>query len=417
MVPLRILGLLLAATALPGRAYDFPVPQDKGPGTAPVAATDPDQISAARAVTLETVASGLQFPWGLAWLPDGTMLVTEQPGRLRLVRDGALLADPVAGVPDVLYERQGGLLDVAVHPRFAETGWVYLSYAHGTEAANRTRVARGRLVDGALQDVIVIFEVAKAKPNGQHFGSRLAFLPDETLLISVGDGGNRPVTLDGQDIRLQAQHPDSHLGAVSRVTDDGSVPPDNPFLDRPDAQPQLFSMGHRNIQGLVHDPVLDRIFATEHGPQGGDELNWVRGGENYGWPIVTHGANYGRAQEPITPYTSQAGYADPLIAWTPSIGASGLALFRVTAYPDWDGDLLAGGLRVAGRHPGALFHIDLDDGGAVIGQARIDVGDVRVRDVRVGPDGAIYLLVADPAGARDREDRSGRIVRIVPPAG
>ncbi len=388
------------------------------PGAAPIAAVDPAAIVRSDRIRLEPFVTGLEGPWSLVWLPDGRALVTELPGRLRLIsRNGRLDPRPVAGLPPVFAARQGGLLDVAIDPDFASNQMIYLSYAHGVEEANRTRVARARLVGRRLTDLKVIFEVTQTKSRGQHYGSRLAFLPDKTLLISIGDGGNPPASYEGRLIREQAQNLDTYFGKIVRINRDGSPPLDNPLLGRPEAAPEIWTYGHRNVQGLFVDGPSGRIYSSEHGPQGGDEVNLMVPGGNYGWPLVTHGVNYGERKEPVSPHTTLAGMVDPMVAWTPSIGASGLILYRGERYPEWNGDLLAGGLRVSGRpNPGGLFRIDLDAAGKVVGQTQYAIPPLRVRDIRLGPDGYLYMLTTDPEKYRLAGDLNGAIWRIMPNA-
>ncbi|WP_159789125.1 PQQ-dependent sugar dehydrogenase [Sodalinema gerasimenkoae] len=323
-----------------------------------------------------TIIEDLEHPWGLAWLPDGTMLITERPGRLRLVRDGVLDPNPVSGVPDVLAINQGGLLDIAVHPRFEENALIYFTYSDGTPDANQVQVARGELQDNRLENVEVIFTATPPKPEGQHFGSRMAWLPDETLLVSIGDGGNAPLELDGELIRLQAQNRESHLGTIVRLNDDGSIPDDNPWVNDGESDPAIWSYGHRNIQGLALDSQTGEVWSTEHGARGGDELNRIKGGENYGWPLVTHSEEYTGGQ--ISDRRTHPDKVDPHIVWTPAIAPSGLAVYH--------GDLFAGGLVSQ-----AVHHIQLDDSGEVVDQRAIEIGQ-RVRDVREGPDGHLYVL-------------------------
>ncbi|MEB3321925.1 MAG: PQQ-dependent sugar dehydrogenase, partial [Synechococcaceae cyanobacterium] len=354
----------------------------------------------------ETVVEGLEHPWGMAWLPGGDLLITERPGRLRIVRGGRLDPTPIPGVAEVsgvtadqiFASRQGGLLDVALHPRFAETGWVYLTYAHGTAEANGTRVARARFEGAALRDWQVIFTARPAKPGGQHFGSRLLWLPDGTLLVSIGDGGNPPLRLDGDLIRRQAQNPASHLGKVIRLRDDGRPPDDNPLLGVAGADPAVWTLGHRNIQGLAHDPVHGRVWASEHGSRGGDELNLLRPGANHGWPRVSHSAEYATGR-PVAPRTSAPGFTDPRRVWMNTIAPSGLAVYTAGRFPAWRGDLFAGGL-VARE----VRRLQLDGQGRVIGESVIPIG-ARVRDVRQGPDGHLYVLTDEP---------DGRLLRLVP---
>ena len=344
-----------------------------------------------------TVLEGLEHPWGMAWLPDGTMLITERPGRVRRVRDGLLDPAPLAGVAPVLAERQGGLLDIALHPQFEDNAWVYFTYAHGTAEANRLRVARARLTDQGFADWTVIFETNRDKPQGQHFGSRLLWLPDGTLLVAIGDGGNPPLRLDGELIRHQAQNTQSHLGSTVRLNDDGTIPDDNPFTQEAETDPAIWSYGHRNIQALALDAATGQVWSTEHGSRGGDELNRLQPGENYGWPLVTYSEEYSGG--PISSEISRPGLVDPVLYWTPAIAPSGLAVYRGDRYPQWQGHLFAGGLVAQG-----IRRIAVDAQGRVIGQGFIPIGQ-RVRDVRQGPDGLLYILTDAP---------NGRLVRLDP---
>jgi glucose/arabinose dehydrogenase len=328
------------------------------------------------------------------------MLVTERPGRLRIVRNGVLDPNPIAGVPTVLAISQGGLMEVSVHPRFAENRWIYLTYSHGTEAANRTRLARATLDGNTLRDLQVIFEVSQTKSGGQHFGSRILWLPDGTMLLAIGDGGNPPLRLEGDLIRKQAQNLRSHLGKIVRLREDGSIPPDNPFAKEADANPAVWSFGHRNIQGLAFDPTTKRVWATEHGSQGGDELNLVAAGENFGWPVVTYSREYSGGA--ISEEQSRPGLVDPKEVWTPAIAPSGLAFYSGDRVSAWQGDLFAGGLVSQD-----IRHIDLDQAGNVVNQQVIAIGQ-RVREVRQGPDGLLYVLTDEP---------NGRLLRLEPTAG
>ncbi len=354
----------------------------------------PFEVPAEPGLRVETVADGLEHPWALAFLPDGRMLVSERPGRLRFVaRDGRLSA-PIAGLPAVAAVGQGGLLDVALAPDFARTGLVYFTHAVGTDTANRTALSRGRLVGSRLQGVTELARNPVAKTGGAHFGSRLLFLPDGTLLMSVGDGGNPNIRLNGANIRDQAQNPRAWFGKVLRLTADGRPAPGNPGRGW-DAH--VWTMGHRNIQGLARDPRTGAIFATEHGAQGGDELNRLRAGGNFGWPLVTYSREY--SGRPITAERSRPGMVDPVSVWTPSIAASGLAVYRGTAIPALDGALLAGGLMSQD-----VRVIRLGADGRPARETRIEVG-ARVRDVRVGPDGLVYLLT---------DEEEGRLLRLRP---
>ncbi|HCB13194.1 MAG TPA: hypothetical protein DEP36_06450, partial [Gammaproteobacteria bacterium] len=234
-------------------------------GPAPVSADVPE----AQGWRTEVVIEGLSHPWSIAWLPDGSALITERAGRLRLIRNGQLDPEPVAGLPPVLAHGQGGLLDIALHPDFAKNQWVYLTFATGSPEANRTALARGRFDGRALRDTEVIFRNADPKPGGQHFGSRIVWLPDKSLLMSIGDGGNPPISFNGENIRNQAQNRGTHFGKIVRLKDDGTPHPDNPFANQPGAKPEIWSLGHRNIQGMARDPASGRIWANEHAPQAG----------------------------------------------------------------------------------------------------------------------------------------------------
>ncbi len=342
-----------------------------------------------------SVLSGLNHPWGMAWLPSGEMLITERPGRLRRVQGNRLQPEPVAGVPEVLALGQGGLLDISLHPRFSEIPWVYLTYAQGTGEANRTVVARATWDGQQLTDGRELLRVSQTKSGTQHFGSRLAWLPDETLLISIGDGGNPPVELAGQWIRQQAQNPQSHLGKVLRINADGTIPKDNPLGAKGTAE--VWSLGHRNIQGLTVDTQTGQAWATEHGSRGGDEVNRLQAGGNYGWPLATHSREYFGPE--ISPHRSLAGMVDPVWVWSETAAPSGLAVYRGSKFPQWQGQLLAGGLI------SRLVHrFQVDDQGQVTEVGRMNIGE-RVRDVRVGSDGLIYVLTDAP---------NGQLLRIEP---
>ena len=341
---------------------------------------------------------GLEHPWGMAWLPNGDILVTERPGRLRRVRDGKLFSDKIAGVPEVFDSGQGGLLDVSLHPRFEENRQVYFTYAHGNTIANRTRVATAVLNANRLENWRVIFEVATNKIGGQHFGSRLLWLPDETLLVSIGDGGNPPVRLKGDWIRKQAQNRRSHLGKILRFKDDGSVPADNPFANSDDALPSIWSYGHRNIQGLAYDHLRSMVWASEHGALGGDELNLIRAGKNYGWPTVTFSREYFDGSK-ISPHTSKIGMVDPQVVWMTAIAPSGLMVYTGRHFEQWRGDVFVGGLKSQD-----IRRINLNEGGQVLAQSALRIGQ-RVRDVRQGPDGLPYVLT---------DESNGSLIRLEP---
>jgi aldose sugar dehydrogenase len=342
-----------------------------------------------------TVLSGLEHPWSMAWLPDGTILITERPGRLRIVRNGTLDPTPITGVPPVFAEGQGGLMEVSVHPNFAQNRFIYLTYSHGTEQANRTRVARAKFDGNTLSDLKVIFEVSQAKGGTQHFGSRIVWLPDNTMLVAIGDGGNPPVQLDGDLIRKQAQNLRSQLGKIVRLNDDGSIPSNNPFAKSANANPSVWSYGHRNTQGLTFDTTTGRVWQTEHGARGGDELNLVQAGKNYGWPLVTYSREYFGPE--ITSERSRPGMEDPKLVWQKTTAPSGLAIYNGDRFPTWKGNLFAGGL--VSRD---VRRITLDATGNFVSQQSIDIGQ-RVRDVRQGPDGLLYVLT---------DEQNGQLIRL-----
>jgi aldose sugar dehydrogenase len=348
---------------------------------------------------LVPVVKGLEHPWSMAWLPDRTILVTERPGRLRIVRNGALDPTPIGGVPAVFASGQGGLMEVSLHPQFAKNRLVYLTYAHGDDTANRTRLARATFDGKNLKNLQVILEVSPVKPGSQHFGSRIVWLPDNTLLLAIGDGGNPPLKIDGELPRVQAQNRRSQLGKVLRLKDDGSIPRDNPFVKAANTDPTIWSYGHRNIQGMTFDSVSKRVWATEHGSSGGDELNLVQKGKNYGWPLATHSKEYGFPNNDISPNKSVPGLEDPKAVWTPAIAPSGLTMYNGKRFPQWRKNLFAGGLIEQ-----AVRRIELDPNGKVLNQEPIPIG-ARVRDVRQGPDELLYVLTDQP---------DGQLVRIEP---
>jgi glucose/arabinose dehydrogenase len=314
---------------------------------------------------------------------------------------GQLNPTPVAGLPPVFARGQGGLLDISLHPDFAANKRVYFSYSDGSRSANRTRVARGVYEDGRIRDWEIIFETNVTKSGTQHFGSRLCWLPDNTLLISVGDGGNPPVRLKGRFIRENAQDLSNQLGSLVRINDDGSIPSDNPFKNQQGVSLDIFSYGHRNIQGLVYDAKRSTIWATEHGALGGDELNQPQAGKNYGWPVVTYSREYFDGSK-ISPQVSKPGMVDPLVVWLTAIAPSGLTIYTGDKFPDWKGDLFAGALIKQ-----SVRHIMLNAEGQITGQRELRFG-ARVRDVRQGPDGYLYVLT---------DDDDGHLIRIKPVKG
>lgn len=357
------------------------------------AALSPGPVAAEPAWRAETVAEGLVHPWSLAFLPDGRLLVTERAGRLRVIADGQLLPEPVTGVPEAFVASQAGLFEVLPAPDFEDSRLLYLSLASGERRANATRVVRGRLEGSALVAVEEVFLARPQQATPVHYGGRMLFLPDGTLLVTLGDGFN---------YREQAQALDSHFGTIVRVNADGSVPADNPFVNTPGALPEIWSYGHRNVQGIVLDPVTGRVYAHEHGPRGGDELNLIEPGRNYGWPVVTHGVDYTGAI--ITPFTEREGMEPPLIDWTPSIAPAGMTRYDGALFPEWSGQLFIAAL--AGQH---VVRVALDADGQPTAQARLfEALGERFRDVRTGPDGSLYLLTDSPRG---------RVLRIVPDGG
>ncbi|MDX1977384.1 MAG: PQQ-dependent sugar dehydrogenase [Pseudanabaenaceae cyanobacterium bins.68] len=329
----------------------------------------------------EVVLDRLEHPWGMAWLPDQSLLITERPGRLRLVRQGKLEPQPIPGLPPILALGQGGLLDIALHPQFSQNRWLYFTYAHGTPDANRTRVARAKFDGKRLQNLEVIFESPQTKSGGQHFGSRLLWLPDQTLLVSIGDGGNPPLKLGSDLIRTQAQNRRSALGKIVRLQDDGRVPPNNPWRQDVQSLPQLWSYGHRNIQGLAYDAQRKQVWSTEHGSRGGDELNLIKPGQNYGWPLVTHSEEYFGGQ--ISNLRSAPGKQDPKLVWQQAIAPSGLAVVNGVIY--------AGGL--VSRD---IRRLELDPQGKIIRQTSIPIGQ-RVRDLKFHQ-GYLYVLTDSAQG-------------------
>jgi glucose/arabinose dehydrogenase len=338
-----------------------------------------------------TVAEGLEHPWGLAFLPDGRMLVTERAGRLRIVEPSGAVSAPVPGVPPVHAQGQGGLLDVVLAPDFAESGLVYLSYAEPTEGGARTAVARGRLTDRGLEDVRVVFRQEPALPGGLHFGSRLVWAPDGHLFIGLGERNQRAL----------AQRLDNHLGKVVRIAADGSAPADNPFTGVAGALPEIWSFGHRNIQSAALHPETGVLWTVEHGAMGGDEVNIPRAGLNYGWPVITYGRDYTGAR--IGEGTHRDGMEQPVHYWDPSIAPSGMVFYTGDRYPGWRGSLFVGSLKF-----GRLARLELDGERVVREERLLDGYGQRIRDVRQGPDGYLYLLTDAPNGRLVRLDPAGR---------
>jgi aldose sugar dehydrogenase len=340
-------------------------------------------------VGAETVAKGLEHPWALAFLPDGRILVTERPGRLRIVGMDGTMSDPLGAVPEVVARNQGGLLDVAIDPKFEQNRLVYLSYAEPGEGGAGTAVARGRLGEGTLEDVKVIYrQQPKVKGDG-HFGSRLVFAPDGKLFITQGDR---------MDYREQAQNLESGLGKLIRINPDGSIPDDNPFVGKSGVRPEIYSYGHRSMQAAALHPETGQLWTVEHGARGGDELNHPEAGKNYGWPVITYGRDYSGAS--IGEGTAKEGMEQPVYYWDPVIAPSGAVWYTGDKYPGWKGSLFVGSLQ-----PGALVRLTVENDRVTREERYLgELGD-RIRDVQQGPDGLLYLVT-------DEDD--GRLLRVVP---
>ncbi len=378
--PVAAMGALALALLAPPAGAD----------TSSNAATYPTERSTVR---LQTVADGLEHPWSIAFLPDGRLLVTERPGRLRIVAEDGRLSLPVAGIPAVYAEGQGGLLDVALDPRFAVNGLIYFSFAEEGNGGAGTAVGRGRLIHdpagtARLDDVSVIFRQQPKVRGGLHFGSRLVFGRDGTLFVTLGERYQRE----------RAQRLGEHLGKLVRINTDGTVPADNPFANTPGTLPEIYSLGHRNVQGAALHPMTGRLWTIEHGARGGDEINAPEAGKNYGWPIITYGVDYSGAR--IGDGTAKEGLEQPLYYWDPSIAPSGAAFYTGTRFPAWRGNLFVGALKSR-----LLVRLELD-GTRVVHEERL-LADLqeRIRDVRVGPDGFLYLATDSPGG---------RILRLMP---
>ena len=385
MLPLLLIALAgcghdAPAAAVPPRFVADPVPEPYRSEQADFAVT--------------TLVTGLVHPWGLAFLPDGGMLVTERPGRLRLIDKGGQISGPLEGVPRVFVEGQGGLLDVALSPDFRNDRLVYLSFAEPNLRGNLagTAVARGRLEEGALRDVEVVYRQEPKLSAGTHLGSRLVFDDDGHLFVTQGEH---------RVAASAAQALDKLQGKLVRILPDGGIPPDNPFVGNDDARAEIWSFGHRNMQGAALHPQSRQLWTSEHGPMGGDELNIPQASRNYGWPLVTHGRDYDGKPVPGSVGDTAPGMEPPHHVWAVSPGLSGMAFYTGGRFPGWEGDLFMGSLARS-----ALIRLELD-GDAVVGEERllVDRGQ-RIRDVREGPDGALYLLVDDAV--------DGQLLRLAP---
>ena len=333
------------------------------------------------------VTDGLEHPWSLAFLPDGSMLVTERPGQLRKIINGRLDMKPITGIPPLFANGQGGLLDVALHPRFNENRLVYLSYASPGKGGAATAVARGRLVGNHLEDVEELYVALPRSGGNRHFGSRL-LLADGYLYITAGERGDKD----------RAQSLDDPAGSILRLHDDGHIPQDNPFVVQPDARPEIYTYGNRNPQGMALERTTGRIYAVEHGPKGGDELNLIEPGVNYGWPVITYGLSY--AGFKIGEGTHKAGMTQPIRYWVPSISPSGLMIYDGDRFPHWHGSFFIGAL--SGQ---LLARLEVEQGKVVVEEHLLADWGRRIRDVRQGPDGLIYLLT---------DHSNGMLLRIEP---
>ncbi|MGN7770299.1 PQQ-dependent sugar dehydrogenase [Phyllobacterium sp. 22552] len=364
------LSALLFALSLPAEAKDFK--------------TQTVTVSA------ETIADGLDHPWGLAFLPDGSLLVTERSGTMRLVKQGKL-SEPIENVPEIWANGQGGLLDVALAPDFSTSNTIYFTYSQPGQGGAGTALASAKLVYGSdgteLENVRILVSMSKRTNKGQHFGSRIVISPEGKLFVTMGERGEQKRAQDYMD----------HAGSVLRVNADGTIPSDNPYADGKKALPEIWSKGHRNPQGATWDPITHSLLTLEHGAKGGDEINQPQAGKNYGWPVITYGVDYSGAK--IGQGTAAEGYEQPLYYWDPSIAPSGLVAYSGDMFPEWKGDLLAGALKFE-----MLVRLDRDEKGKMKGEERLFEGEFgRIRDVRAAPDGSVYLLT---------DASNGKIIRL-----
>ncbi|NND82260.1 MAG: PQQ-dependent sugar dehydrogenase [Gammaproteobacteria bacterium] len=338
---------------------------------------------------LETIAGGLNYPWCVAFLPNGDFLLSMRSGELRRVSAEGQVGEPLANTPPTYVKSQGGYFDVMLDPGFVDNQIIYLSFAHGSKKANATRIVRARLGDTQLHDVTPIYTVEPTKDTPTHYGGRMVFLNDGTIAMTTGDGFQ---------YREASQDPFSQLGKIIRINNDGSVPADNPFADGNKGDPYVYSLGHRSPQGLVYDAESDVLYMHEHGPKGGDEVNIVQAGKNYGWPATSHGVNYTGAR--VSPYKELPGIEAPIKVWTPSIAPSGLALYQGDVFPQWRGGLFVGALKFKQVH-----RLSLKDGKVSNEDIMFEELGVRIRDVRTGPDGLLYILT---------DSKKGKLIRVKP---
>ncbi|MEZ5537857.1 MAG: PQQ-dependent sugar dehydrogenase [Thiolinea sp.] len=328
------------------------------------------------------IAGGLDHPWSMAFLPDGEILVSERSGALRRIVNNQLLEAAVSGLPEVATQGQGGLVGLALHPQFAENRWLYFAYAGEGEDGYSTHLARGRYQDGQLSDVQTLFIATPKVSGGRHFGGRVLFDRNGYLYLTLGDRGQREL----------AQQPENHAGSLIRLHDDGSVPADNPFVNQPGKMPEIYSYGHRNMQGIALNPFNGYIWTHEHGPQGGDEINVHKKGANYGWPVISYGEEYGGG-DVGDGLTGQTGMEQPLHYWTPSIAPSGMVFYTGDRYPGWKGSVLVGSLKFE-----LLLRLTLEGNKVVSEERLLEDAIGRIRDVQQGPDGYVYLLTDESDG-------------------
>jgi glucose/arabinose dehydrogenase len=366
---LAVAALLTAGVSMSGAAEPRPIQSEK------------------HNFNVVTLVEGLQNPWAIAWLPDGRMLVTERAGRLRIVsKDFKLDPKPVEGLPKIVVGGQGGLFEVALHPDYKENGWIYISYSGPGEGGHGTELMRAKLDDHTLTEQQVLFRLQPKTSSEHHFGGRIVFDGKGHIYLTLGERGDRN----------RAQRLDDHAGGLIRLNEDGSVPKDNPFVNTKGAKPEKFTYGNRNMQGAVLHPKTGELWTHEHGPQGGDEINIMRAGRNYGWPVVTYGAEYGSGAR-IGQSTPMAGIEMPLYYWVPSIAPSGMAFYEGDKFPNWRGNMLVGSLK-----NDMLVRLELN-GDKVVKEERMMRNTIgRIRDVRVGPDGYVYLVTDERRGVMAR---------------
>tara|TARA_B110000014_G_scaffold264414_1_gene265763 strand:- start:528 stop:1643 length:1116 start_codon:yes stop_codon:yes gene_type:complete len=340
---------------------------------------------------LETIAEGLDHPWGITFISEDEILVTELSGQLRLIKDGVLLEDPIKGVPEVLFAGQGGLSEIILHPNFQENRYIYLSFSEIdlNNKLNTLRVIRAKLEQRALTEIKTIFKATPTRKTAAHYGARLVFLVDGTLLITSGDAFNQ---------REKAQSLDNHFGKILRLNDDGSIPKDNPFLSIPGALPEIWSYGHRNPQGIIASPDGKIIFEHEHGPMGGDELNIIKPGKNYGWPAITYGLDYSGAI--ISPFKKKPGMEQPQKYWVPSIAPSGMTFYTGSLFPKWKNSLF-----ISALVPGDVRRLNLDSDGNFLTEEILFETEGRIRNIVMAPDGSLVIATDGP---------KGKLIRVVP---